>query len=474
MTTTLLENIHTLATFDENRRVLHDAWILVRGDTIDSVGVSHTEQMDVDRRIDLSGYIVLPGLVNTHHHLFQSLLRNVPALQNSALFGWLRVLYQLMSEVRDEDQYVASMVNHAELLLSGCTTNADHSYLQVNDMRHDTLIRAAEEIGIRFHLVRGSFSIGQSDGGLPPDHIVEDEDDILADTERLIRTYHDPSPGAMTRIANAPCSPFSVSPRLMRESIELARAHGVHNHTHLAECPEDNEYMLETYGKTSVHVAADWGWVGQDVWYAHGVMLQDDEIDVMAATGTGVSHCPNSNMYTAAGICPVSELLRHGVPVGIGVDGSAANNASNMLDEVRSALLLQRVHSGARALSPTQALEMATLGGAQLLGREDIGAIAPGNAADLIGIDLERVSLAGGLHDPVAALVLCDVSRVDLTMVNGEIRVRDGELVGVDVPELIARQNELGTDLVRRTENRYGVQLSNRSWRRAYPYDTLG
>ena len=481
MSTLLLENIDTLATFDRERRVLKNAWLYIRDNAIEAIGTAGSEPEEVGAisleedvvRIDLSGHVVLPGLINTHHHLFQSLLRNVPALQDAALFDWLRVLYQLMSEVTDEDQYVASMTNHAELLLSGCTTNADHSYIKVNDMQHDTGIKSAQDIGIRFHLVRGGMSIGESKGGLPPDHIVEDEDDILADTERLIKAHHDPEPRAMVRVVNAPCSPFSVSAQLMVDSIELARRYGVHSHTHLAESPDDDKYMLETYGKSSVYVAEDWGWVGPDVWYAHGVILSDDEMDLMARTGTGVTHCPNSNMYTAAGICPVQTLLKKGVPVGLGVDGSAANNASNMLDEVRNALLLQRVHFGAGALSPTQALELATLGSARVLGREDIGVLAPGKAADVIAVDLNRLPFAGGLHDPVAALVLCDAGCVDLTIVNGRIRVQDAQLVDVDLAGLIQRQNQSAANLVRRTEKRYGVDLSAPIWRRAYPYDPI-
>jgi len=471
MSTILLHNIDTLATFNQERRVLKNAWLLIRDDAIEALGSGDEPQ--AEQRIDLSGHVVLPGLINTHHHLFQSLLRNLPPLQDVSLFNWLRVLYLLMSEVRDEDQYVASMVNHAELLLSGCTTNADHSYIKVNDMQHDTGIKAAQDIGIRFHLVRGGMSIGESKGGLPPDHIVEDEDDILADTERLIKTYHDPSPRAMARVDNAPCSPFSVSKELMIESIELARRYGARNHTHLAECPDDDRYMHETYGKSSVYVAQDWGWVGPDVWYAHGVILSEDEIDLMAHTGTGVTHCPNSNMYTSAGVCPVPSLLKKGAPVGLGVDGSAANNSSNMLDEVRNALLLQRVNFGADALSPTQALELATLGSARVLGRDDIGALAPGMAADVIAINLNRLPFAGGLHDPVAALVLCDAGRVDLSIVNGRIRVEGGQLVDVDLAALIERQNRLAADLVRRTEKRYGVSLSTPVWRRAYPYDPM-
>lgn len=471
MSTLLLENIHTLATFDEQRRRLHDAWILVRDNRIDSLGEGSPPEGDVDQRIDMSGQVVLPGMINTHHHLFQALLRNIPALQDVALFDWLHYMYLLMSEVTDEAQYVSALINQAELLLSGCTTNADHSYIRLNDMEHDTEIRAAREIGIRFHLARGSFSIGKSQGGLPPDHIVEDEDEILADTERLIRTYHDPAPLAMTRVDNAPCSPFSITPRLMRESIKMARKYGVGNHTHLAESPDDDRYMLETYGKSSVEVAEDWGWVGPDVWYAHGVVLSDSDIEIMARTGTAVAHCPNSNMYTAAGCCRVRDLLRAGVTVGLAVDGSAANNASNMMNEVRNALLLQRAFYGADSLSPTQALELATIGGAKLLRRTDIGVLEPGKAADIIGVNINQLAMAGGIHDPVAGVVLCSPGRVDYTIVDGRVLVAQGELVGVNLPSLIARHNELSTALVERTEKRYGIDLGSQAVRRAYPYD---
>lgn len=473
MGTILLERIDTLATFDRERRVLKNAWMLIRDDAIEAIGLAGDEPQDADQRIDLYGHVVLPGLVNTHHHHFQTLLRNVPSMQNASLFPWLHDLYLLMSEVTDEDQYVAALVAQAELLLSGCTTNADHSYLKVNDMQFDTSIKAAQVLGIRFHLARGSFSIGQSAGGLPPDHIVEDEDDILADTERLIKTYHDPRPRAMVRVANAPCSPFSITPRLMRESVELARRYGVHSHTHLAESPDDERYMHEVYGRTSVEMAEEWGWVGPDVWYAHAVQLNESDMNIMARTGTSVAHCPNSNMFLASGCCPVTPLLQKGVNVGLGVDGSASNNSSNLLDEVRNALLLQRVHFGAGAMAPSQALELATLGSAKLLGRDDIGVLAPGKAADVIAVDLNRLSLAGGLHDPVAALVLCDAGRVNLSIVNGQIRVRDGRLVGVDVENLVAQQNKLAADLVRRTEKRYGVSLAAPVWRRAYPYDPV-
>ncbi|MHC1770638.1 MAG: 8-oxoguanine deaminase [Flexilinea sp.] len=471
MSSLLLSNIDTLATFDEQRKRIKNGWILINDNLIEAIGPHSQKPPDADKTLDLSGYVIMPGMINTHHHLFQCLLRNIPAMQDTSLFDWLHTLYLIMSEVRDEDQYVATMVNHAELLLSGCTTNVDHSYLHVNDMKFDTQIIAAKEIGIRFHLARGSFSVGQSKGGLPPDSIIEEEDRILSDTERLIKTWHDPNSNAMIRIENAPCSPFSVSPQLMRESIELARKYGIGNHTHLAECPDDDKYMLATYGKSSIYVAEDWGWTGPDVWYAHGVVLSDEEIDIIARTGTAIAHCPNSNMYTAAGVCRVRDLLEKGVTVGIGVDGSAANNSSNMLDEVRNAMLVQRVKFGADALSPTQALELATLGGARLLRRNDIGSIEAGKAADIIGIDTTKhLSLAGGMHDPLAGMVMCETGHVDLSIVNGVIRVQDGELIGVDVSGLIQKANKLAADLVHRTEKRYHISISEPFWRRAFPY----
>ncbi len=471
MSTILLENIDNLVTFDGKRRFYQNGWILIRDNLIDSLGGSTTKPSEADQRLDMSGHVIMPGLINTHHHNWQTLIRHVPSQQNAALFDWLHDLYLLMSEVTDEDQYSAYMIAHAELILSGCTTNVDHSYFRVNDMQFDTGIRAAEDIGIRFHLARGSFSIGQSQGGLPPDHIIEDEDAILADTERLIKTFHDPDPLAMTRIDSAPCSPFSVSPRLMKESIKLARQYGVGSHTHFAESMDDHRYMMETYGKTSVQVAQDWGWVGPDVWYAHAVILNEDDIDIMARTGTAVAHCPNSNAYLASGICKVKLLLEKNVTVGLAVDGSASNNASHILNEARNALLLQRVKFGVDSLSPTQALELGTIGSARLLRRDDIGSLEPGKAADLIGIKMDRLSFAGGLHDPVAALVLCDSGYVDLSIINGVIRVANGHLVGLNLPELVAKHNRLAADLVSRTEKRYAAKLKYPIWRRAFPYD---
>ena len=471
MASLLLHHIDTLATFDADRRRLRNAWVLIHDNLIEAVGGGDEPAPAAEVRLDLTGRVVLPGLINTHHHQFQSLLRNVPALQDSALFPWLRDLGRLMGELTDEDLYTASLLNHAELLLSGCTTAADHHYLKVNDIRFDTCIEAARDAGIRFHLLRGSSSMGQSQGGIPPDDQVEKEDDILADCERLIQAYHDRRPGAMTRVDLAPGSPFAVTARMMRESVELARRHGVGSHTHLAQSAEDEAYMHARYGHSSVEMAEEWGWVGPDVWYAHATCLSDSDVARVGRTHTGIAHCPNSNMYTAAGCCRVPDLLRAGATVAIGVDGSAANNASNLIDEVRNAMLLQRMHHGAHALSATQALELAILGGARLLRRDDIGVIEPGRCADLIAFDTRQLSLSGGLHDPLAGLVLCETGRVDLSIINGRIVVSGGQLVGIDLPSLIDRHNRLAGALVARAEKRNGVSFSRPVWRRAYPYE---
>lgn len=473
MSTLLLENIDTLATFDDQRRVLKNAWILVRDNLIEMVGTQRYEGGLVDQRLDLSHYVVLPGFINLHHHFFQALLKNIPSLQNVSLFRWLKDMFYLMGEVCDEDLYYATKINVAELILSGCTTTVDHNYLPATAvLQHDTALQAAKELGIRYYHARGCNAMGQKDGAMSPDHLVEIETDIMEDTERLIQTYDDPKPGSMLRIVNAPSAPFSASPRFYRESIEMARRYGVLNHTHLAQSLEDDRFVRNTYGKKSVLWAQDLGWVGEDVWYAHATVLDNEEKSIIQSTGTGICNCPNSNMYTAAGVCDVTPMLKAGgFNIGIGVDGSAANNSSNMLHEVRNALLMQRTFFGADAIAPTQALELATLGGAKILQRGDLGVLAPGKTADIIGIDFQKLPLAGGIHDPIAGLVLCDVDHVDLSIINGKIRVAKGELINVDLPALIQRSNELSIALAQRAEKRYNVSLTPLVWRRAYPYD---
>jgi 8-oxoguanine deaminase len=464
----LIQNIDWLVTMDADRRVLRNAWVHITGNTIAALGVGQASAPPADRVLDATGMLVMPGLVNTHHHFFQTLLRAVPTLQDLNLFGWLKELYLLMGSLTDEMVYVSSKVALAELLLSGCTTAEDHFYLGVNDTAFDTEIRAAQEMGVRFHLSRGSFSVGQSQGGLPPDEIVEDEDAILADCQRLVETYHDGRTGAMVRIELAPCSPFSVSPRLMRESVAIARRYGVGLHTHLAETKDEEAFCLDRYGKRPVQYAADLDWLGPDVWYAHAVHLDSAEVELLGRTGTGVAHCPSSNMRLGSGIAPIVEMLEHQVPVGLAVDGSASNDSSHMLAEARMAMLLQRVKHGADAMAPSQALELATLQGARVLRRDDIGAIRPGLCADLIGFDLSCLAYAGSGHDPVAALVLCAPQTVEFSVINGQPVVLNGQILNLDLDALVARHNQVSATLVTMAEERYGAQFRRRDWRRTW------
>ena len=449
MTTLLLKNIRCLATMDEGRRELSDAWILLRDRKIAALGPADAlpHNLRPDRVIDLSNHVVLPGLVNTHHHMFQCLTRALA--QQCELFDWLQFLYPIWSGLRSEHVYSAARLAMAELLLAGCTTASDHHYIFPNDVQLEDEIRAAQETGIRFHAARGAMSLGESDGGLPPDHLVEREPDILRDTQRLIETWHDPEPQAMLRIVVAPASPFSVTVDLMRESAAMARAYGVSMHTHLAENVKDVSYSLEHFAMDPGQYAEDVGWVGEDVWHAHCVQLNAQEIGLFARTGTGVCHCPSSNMRLASGIAPVRQMLDKGVKVGLGVDGSASNDSGHLLGEARQAMLLQRALGDPAGLSAREALEMATLGGASVLGRDDIGRIAAGMSADIIAFRLDDIALAGALHDPVAALVFCQPSAVDLSIINGQIVVEDGILRTLDLPSLVAGHNRLSAQLIR-------------------------
>ncbi|MFO1106885.1 MAG: 8-oxoguanine deaminase [Amaricoccus sp.] len=446
--TLLLRDADLLVTMDDARREIAGGSVLVRGGRIQAVGAAADLPTDADEVIDLAGHIVIPGLVNTHHHMYQSLTRVVPGVQDGELFGWLRGLYPIWARLTPEMIGVSTQTAMAELILSGCTTSSDHLYVYPNGCRLDDSIEAAAEIGMRFHAARGSMSVGESKGGLPPDACVEDEAAILKDSQRLIEAYHDPGPGAMLRIVLAPCSPFSVSTDLMRASAEMARIYGVSLHTHLAENDNDIAYSREKFGRTPAEYAEDLGWLGEDVWHAHCVKLDPAGIAAFARTGTGVAHCPCSNMRLGSGIAPVRRMLDAGVPVGLGVDGSASNDSSHMLGEVRQSLLLQRVGFGPDAMTARQALEMATRGGARVLGRDDIGSLEPGMAADLVAFDLGQIGFAGGLHDPVAALVFNAVPQVALSVINGRPVVRDGRLLTVDLPGLIARHNRLARVLV--------------------------
>lgn len=448
MTTLLVRNARLLVTMDEQRREIEGGGVFVRDNVIEQVGPSQELPKEADRVIDAQDKVVLPGLVNTHHHLFQCLTRAVPRVQDVTLFDWLRNLYPIWTHITPEMITVSAKLALSELLLSGCTTVSDHLYLYPNGTRLDDEIRAAHELGVRFHPSRGSMSVGRSQGGLPPDAIVEDEKVILQDSRRVIETFHEPERYGMCRLVISPCAPFNVSEALMRQSAELARQYSVHLHTHVAETLAEEVYCLQHVGLRPVAYMRELGWVGPDVWWAHVVWPNEEEIALLAETGTGVAHCPSSNMRLGSGIAPIRKYLDAGVRVGLAVDGSASNDSSHMLAEVRMAMLLQRVTKGADALSAREALEMSTLGGAAVLGRDDIGALAPDMAADLIGIDLNRIGLAGAQSDPLAALVFCTPPAVDFSIINGQVVVEDGALVKVDLPQLVARHNALSRELL--------------------------
>lgn len=448
MPSLLVKHADLLVTMDGNHQCISDGGLFVRDNVIQQVGPTTELPTVADRVINARGKIILPGLVNTHHHLSQTLTRALPAAQDAALFPWLKTLYPIWARLNPEAVYTSALVGLAELMLSGCTTAFDHPYIYPNGCRVDDEVRAAQEIGIRFHASRGSMSLGESKGGLPPDSVVEDEAFILKETRRAIETYHDSMTFAMLRIVVAPCSPFSVTPDLMRDSAALARSYGVHMHTHLAETLDEERYCLQEFSRQPVEYAETLGWVGNDVWYAHGVHVNQAEISLMARTGTGVCHCPSSNMRLASGIAPVRAYLDAGIRVGLGVDGSASNDSSHLLAEARMALLLQRVSNNPAALSAREALWLATVGGARVLGRDDIGRLLPGKAADLVGFDLERLDYAGALHDPLAALVFCTPQRVDLSVINGRVVIEDGKLLTVDLGPLIERHNRIAREIV--------------------------
>ena len=450
MATLLIRNARLLVTMDANRREIVGGAVFVHDNIIDAVGASAELPASADVVIDARDQLVLPGLVNTHHHMYQTLTRVIA--QDNELFGWLKTLYPIWARLTPEMIHVSTQTAMAELLLSGCTTSSDHLYIYPNGITLDHSIEAASEIGMRFHAARGAMSVGQSQGGLPPDSVVEAEPAILKDTQRLIERWHDASRFAMQRIVVAPCSPFSVSRELMRDSALLAREHGVSLHTHLAENDFDIAYTREKFNCTPAEYAEQLGWVGADVWHAHCVKLDAAGIALFARTGTGVAHCPGSNSRLASGIAPIRAMRDAGVPVSIAVDGSASNDSGHMLAEVRLAMLLQRVAhgpvKGPSALTARETLEIATLGGARVLGRDDIGAIAPGMAADIVTIPLDEVGMTGALHDPVAALAFCHVPRVQHSIVNGRVLVRDGELTTLELPRLIATHNRLARELV--------------------------
>ncbi|MFT3720036.1 8-oxoguanine deaminase [Pseudorhodoferax sp.] len=455
--TLLIRDARCIATMDDAHPEWRDASLLVRGHAIEAIGPADALPRQADEVIDARGMLVVPGLVNTHHHMFQSLTRALPGVQDAELFSWLRGLYPVWAGLTPEMVFVSTQLAMAELLLSGCTTSSDHLYIYPNGVRLDDSIAAARQIGMRFVATRGAMSVGASQGGLPPDSVVEREEAILRDTERVIQAFHDPAPGAMVQVAVAPCSPFSVSRELMRASAALARRHGVRLHTHLAENDHDIAYSREKFGCTPAEYAQDLGWLGEDVWHAHCVKLDAPGIALFAATRTGVAHCPCSNMRLASGIAPVRRMLDAGVPVGLGVDGSASNDGAHLVNEARQALLLARVgrslepfgcDHGPAEMTARDALALATRGGARVLGRTDIGRLAPGLCADLALFDLGTLAMAGGaVHDPVAALLLCASPQAAWTIVNGRVVVREGHLATVDAGPLVERHNRLARQL---------------------------
>ena len=443
MTEILIRNAEAVVTMDAARSEVARGDVLVRDGTVAAVGQGLTTRGTV---VEARGCVVTPGLVNTHHHLYQTLTRAVPGGQDALLFGWLKTLYPIWSRFGPEEMRVSALTGLAELALSGCTLTSDHLYLYPNGARLEDTIDAAREIGMRFHPTRGAMSIGESAGGLPPDTLVEREEDILKDMARVVDAFHDPAEGAMVRVGLAPCSPFSVSRDLMREAALLAREKGVMLHTHLAENDEDIAYSLAQFGCRPGQYAEDLGWTGNDVWHAHCVKLDAGEIDLFAQSRTGVAHCPCSNCRLGSGIAPVRAMRDRGVKVGLGVDGSASNDAGNLIGEARQAMLLQRVARGADAMSAREALEIATLGGARVLGRGDCGSLEPGKRADVAVWDVSGIEAAGA-WDPVAALILCGPARVRDLFVEGRQVVRGGQVATIDLPRVIETQNRLAARL---------------------------
>lgn len=460
MASLLVKNASLIVTMDGQDRELSQAGIFCQDGFIEQIGPMSELPASADTVLDLQDHIVLPGLVNTHHHFYQTLTRAVPTAQNANLFHWLKTLYPIWARLTPGDIYISTKTALAELALSGCTTASDHLYLFPNGSKLDDEIEAASQIGLRLHASRGSMSLGESQGGLPPDSVVDDEETILKDSQRLIEQYHDPKPGSKVQIVLAPCSPFSVTTDLMRQSAHLARAYHVHLHTHLAETEDEEAFCLEMFGHKPVAYMQEVDWIGPDVWFAHSVHVNQEEINLYAKHGCGVAHCPGSNMRLASGIAPILEMLAAGVKVGLGVDGSASNDSSHLLAEARLAMLLSRVGSGMRgaSLSGTaapplmtarQALSIATRGGAAVLGRTDIGSLEVGKCADFIAIKLDKLDYAGALHDPVAATLFCNSVRVDLNVVGGEIIVKDGELQSLDLAEHVFNHNQAARRLVR-------------------------
>ena len=461
MASLMIRNVHTLVTMVEGEKPLHGVDLLVEDGRIAAIGSQLQPAFPPDRVIDGSWCVMYPGFVNTHHHLYQTLTRNIPRVQNAKLFDWLLGLYEVWRELDPEAVEVSTRIGLGELLLSGCTTTTDHFYVfpkrapaEFLDVEIDT----AREMGVRFHPTRGSMSRGKSGGGLPPDDVVQTPDAILKDCERLIAKYHDPKPFSMCRIVLAPCSPFSVTTELLAETAVFARQKGVFLHTHLCETMDEEDFCLQTVGQRPLDYMEKVGWVGPDVWYAHGIYFNDEEIKRLAATKTGVAHCPASNLRLGSGICKVPQLMAEGVRVGLAVDGSASNDSSSFLREMQLALLVHRVGTGVEAMPPQKVLQLATVGGASILGQPEIGQLKAGSAADFAMFRLDRIDFAGAMTDPASAPLFCgNAPRAEYTVVAGKVLVEKGRLAGVDEEALFHRANQVAERMLSNAERKLSV-----------------
>jgi len=470
----LIKNVKVIATVDDKKTRIENGAIYIENNVIKDVGptkqvISRIQHPGSSIQIiDATDKVALPGLINTHHHLYQTLNRNIPAVQDAELFDWIKILYEIWREITPEGVYVSAQVGIGELLLTGCTTTVDQFYIFPKDKPKDLIdyeIKAAKEIGIRFHSCRGSMSLGKSKGGLPPDDLVQSEEQILKDSERLINKYHDPKEFSMLRIALAPCSPFSVTKELLKETVEFARKKKVRCHTHIAETLDEEKYCLKTHTMRPLAYLESLGWLGEDVWFAHGIHLNDEEIKLLAETKTGIAHCPTSNLRLGSGIAPIRKMLDEGVAVSLAVDGSASNDSSDMLGELRQCLLIHRVKSGIESMPVDDVLWMATRGGAQILGRDDMGSIEVGKAADIILINTKKLGYAGGMHDPIAAILFSGNSHiVDTTIVNGKILVQDGKLLNLDEEKVIEKANKIAYEMLKQASKKTGIDyLKNKN-----------
>ncbi|HBM16861.1 MAG TPA: 8-oxoguanine deaminase [Lentisphaeria bacterium] len=452
-----IKNIQTLVTMDENFTVLSGVDVKIEGNKIAEIG-KNLSISEAAKIIDGSNKVVYPGFINTHHHFYQTLTRNIPAIQSVKLFDWLVLLYEIWTELNEEFVELSTKIAVGELLLSGCTTSTDHYYVFPKGKPNELLdieIDIARKMGMRFYPCRGSMTRGRSNGGLPPDTVVQSPEEIMKDCDRIIKKYHSTDPFAMTRIILAPCSPFSVTTDILKDTSKYARNKGVMMHTHLCETKDEEDYCLKMHGKRPLEYMNGCGWLGNDVFFAHGIHFNDEEIKVLAKTQTGIAHCPASNMRLGSGICRVPDLLDAGVKVGLAVDGSASNDAGNYVREIQLALLINRIGSSEERMTPQKALYIATNGGAKVFNNQNIGSIKVGQAADLAIFNLERLDFAGAMSDPMSAIVFCGAGmRTDFTIVNGKVVVENGRLVGIDEKEIFHRANAFTKKILEKTSAR--------------------